>query len=423
MVGSLTAVNAFVAASALVTGPLQARALGPDGRGDLAAIITPLFLAGAVLALGVGAYAGREVARRGRADGEVVGTTTALMLLFGLVGVLVAVPIASWLAEGRDTVRTFLIIGFVTMPLSLVGLLLPSILAGLAMWRRLIWTRLIPAVTLLVGIPVLYVLDALTVTSSAILGLGGGMLSLLPGLVVYRLADGLRASRRMAREGTIFGAKTWVSGLAQLANARVDQLFMIKLVSPAELGLYAVAVTTASVPQFLSSAMSAPVLTRVAEGDRALVARALRALLAMIVLVNLALAAILPVALPLIFGEDFADAVPMALVLVAASVPLAGISVLSPALVADGAPGIPSIGEIAALVVTVVGLLLLLDPLGGVGAALTSLVAYTVSFAYQLFVVRRRFGGGLLDYLVPRREDAALLMPIVDRVRRSRGGR
>jgi O-antigen/teichoic acid export membrane protein len=242
-------------------------------------------------------------------------------------------------------------------------------------------------------------------------------------LHVYRLGDGLRATRRMAREATVFGAKTWVSGLAQLANARVDQLFMIKLVSPTELGLYAVAVTTASVPNFLSSAMSAPVLTRVAEGDRALVPRALRALLLVVVLVNAGLAAILPFALPFVFGEDFSDAVPMALILVAASIPLAGISVLSPALVADGAPGVPSIGEIAALIVTVVGLLILLDPLGGVGAALTSFVAYSVSFAYQLVVVRRRFGGSMLSYLVPHRDDAALFKPIVDRVRRSRGRR
>jgi O-antigen/teichoic acid export membrane protein len=416
VVGSLTVVNAFVAASALVTGPLQARALGADGRGDLAAIITPLFLASAVLSLGLGAYASREVARRGP-DGEVIGTTTVLMVAFGAIGPLIAFPVATWLAEGRDTVRLLLVVGFALMPLSLVGLLLPSVLAGLAMWRRLVWTRLLPAVTLLVGVPVLYALGELTVASAAILGIAGGLLSLLPGLSVYRLAGRLRATAATAREATVFGAKTWVSGLAQLANARVDQLLMIKLVTPRELGLYAVAVTVASVPTFLSSAVTAPVLTRVAEGDRALVPRALRALLAVVVTINLCVAAALPIGIPLLFGEAFSDAVPMALVLVAASVPLAGISVLSPSLTADGAPGVPSVGEIGALAVTIAGLALLLDPLGGVGAAITSLVAYSASFAYQLVVVRRRFGGSFASYLVPRRADLVALRDLRRRPR------
>jgi Na+-driven multidrug efflux pump len=96
----------------------------------------------------------------------------------------------------------------------------------------------------------------------------------------------------------------------------------------------------------------------------------------------------------------------MAMVLLVASVPLAGATVLSTALQADGTPLIPTIAEGIALIVTVVGLALLLRPLGGMGAAIVSLAAYSASFVFQLLVARRRIGAPLSAFLVPTRADA-----------------
>jgi O-antigen/teichoic acid export membrane protein len=111
------------------------------------------------------------------------------------------------------------------------------------------------------------------------------------------------------------------------------------------------------------------------------------------------------VLLSVLFGPQFRDALPMALLLLAASVPYAGASVLSTALAADGAPMIPTIGEAAALVVTVVGLLTLLRPWGGIGAAIVSLAAYGASFTYQVVMGRRRLGVPLSEFLVPTDAD------------------
>ncbi len=99
-----------------------------------------------------------------------------------------------------------------------------------------------------------------------------------------------------------------------------------------------------------------------------------------------------PTLLPLLFGPEFTAAVPMALVLLAANVPLSTTIVLSSGLQGDGAPLIPSIAEGIALVITVVGLIVLLPPLGGMGAAIVSLAAYSSSCVFQLVVARRRMG-------------------------------
>lgn len=136
-----------------------------------------------------------------------------------------------------------------------------------------------------------------------------------------------------------------------------------------------------------------------------LMAHSVRIITAGTVGLNLALALVTPVFLPVLFGSEFRGAVPMALILFAAQVPLAGATVLTSALQADGAPLIPTGGELIALLITIVGLAALLGPLGGIGAAIVSLAAYLASFVFQVVMARRRTGIPMREFLVPSRAD------------------
>ncbi len=421
IVGRLSLVNVLIAAVGFVTGPLQARALGPTGRGELAAILVPFTLAPQILGLALGAYAVREVASGRRTVNELAGSVGLPLLVIGVLGMAGAMPAAAALAEGNDTIETYLAIGFLLLPIGLLGGLGVSILGGLERWTLLIVTKLIAVLVPFVGIIALYVTGEMTVGRVAVMTISGGVLSVLPALAVMVRAGRPIFRAAIAGASVKFGLRTWVGGLAQLANARLDQLLMIPLVSSRELGLYAVAVALAGVSSFLSGALGPPLITRVSQGDTAIVPRALRVTLGAMTLMNVALAAVTPVVLPLLFGSAFDDAVNQAFVLLIAGIPLAGIYVLAAALAADGVPGAPSVGEGIALALTMPGLLILVPPLGGMGAAIVSLVAYTASFAYQLVVVRRRMGGDLRAYLVPRREDvrwARSLLPASRPLRR-----
>jgi O-antigen/teichoic acid export membrane protein len=400
----LTVANALAGAAGLITGPLLARALGASGRGDLAAILVPFSLAPSVLSLGIPAYAYRELPR-GRPVDEIIGSLGLPVLALGIAGALAAVPVADALAGGRGTVRLFLVIGFLSMPIVTVAGLVASSLGALERWRRVVATRLIPFVVAFAAIIVLYAVGRLTVATAAAATLLGALLSLLPGLSlltergrpVFRLA--------VAREGVGFGLKSWVGGLAMIANARLDQLLMITVVAPRELGLYAVATTLAGASTLATGALAPPLMTRMAAGQTYLLPQALRITLAATVALNVTLGLATPVLLPALFGPEFHDAVAMAIVLLAANVSFAGASILSAALQADGAPLIPSLGEGIALVVTVAGLAALLGPLGGLGAAIVSLAAYSASFVFQLIMARRRIDAPLTAYLLPSRVD------------------
>lgn len=412
VVGHLTVTNIVIFLAGFVTAPLLARALGPTGRGLFAAIIVPLTLIPAVASLALGAYASREVAR-GRPAGIVAGSIGGVSLVIGLIGASLAVPLADFFAHGQPTVHTFLLIGFLLMPVSLVGGILFSMLSGLELWRHLILTKLAPTVIMLLGVAGLYAVDELTVSTAAGLTLAGGLVSIVPSLQVLRNGGPIRFIGSVVREGLVFGSKTWAGSIAFIANQRLDQLLMIGLVAPSELGLYAVSVTIASVPTLLTGALGPPLITRIARGDHHLAGQALRVTLAGMAALNLTIAALLPWAVPFLYGEGFGGVVEITLVLLVAAIPLGGVAVLGAALIAEGSPGVPSLGEGAAIIVTVPGLLLLLPQFGAIGAAVASLAAYSVSFVIQLLVARRRFGGKLTDFLLVKRSDVAWALALL----------
>lgn len=401
----LTAVQVLGASSGFITGPLLAHALGASGRGDLAAVIVPFTLASAVLGLGIGTYAYRELPR-GRSVGEVIGSLGVPLLILGAIAVVASVPVADALAGGRQTVRAFLIVGFVSMPLVLIGNLLLISLGALELWRRVLAANLTPFMTTFVAIVVLYLAGHLTVATAATATIAGSLLAIVPGL---RLLWAGRPSFRpsITRAAIGFGAKSWVGGLASLTNARLDQLLMITAVAPRVLGLYAVAVTIAGASGLVAGGVSVPLMTRIGAGERYLMSQAVRMVVAASVIVNAALAIVTPFLLSALFGPQFRDAYPMALILFVAQVPLTGAAVLSSALQADGAPLIPTVGEGIAVAITVPGLLVLLGPLGGEGAAVVSLAAYGASFVFQLVMARRRTGVPLSEFLVPTRSDVS----------------
>lgn len=408
VVTGLTFVKVMTAAAGFVTGPLTARALGASGRGDLAAVLVPLGLLPPVLGFGISGYAFRSLPS-GKAPEEVIGSLGLPLIAIGLVGMAVSVPLADLLAGGRPVVRTYLIVVVLTLPLQLLGGLLYSCLAALQRWRAVALVMLIPFAAGLGGIVVLYAVGGLSVGSAAAVQIAGSVLTVLPALPWL---SGLRRPVfrfTLARKAISFGLKSWAGGLALLANARLDQFLMITAVAPRQLGLYAVATTVSGAPTVVSGALAYPLMARVGGGESALVARGVRMVLVVTVAINAGVAVATPPVLSLLFGPEFNGAISMTLVLLVAAVPFCGAMVLSGGLQADGAPLIPSMGEGIAVVITIVGLAVLLGPLGGMGAAIVSVAAYSTSFLFQLFMASRRTGMPIREFLLPTVADARWL--------------
>ena len=409
VVAGLTLVRIATTAAGFITGPLLARSLGASGRGDLAAVLVPLSLLPAILSFGIAGYVFR-VLPKGERPEEVLTSLALPLLAISVIGLVGAVPAADALAGGRDTVRTYLIVVFLSTPALLVSNLLSAALAALGRWSAVIVNYSIPFAVGLGGTVVLYAVGDLTVATAAAVNIAGSVLSAAAALpMVWRLGRPVY-SRTTAARAIVFGAKSWIGGLALLANLRLDQFLMITAVSPRVLGLYAVATTISSTPAVAAGALTQPLMRRVAAGEVMLIPSAVRITVAASVVINVVMAAITPTLLRLLFGSGFEAALPMALVLFVAAVPACGSMVLSSALQADGAPLIPTYAEGLALVITVIGLAALLGPIGGMGAAITSLAAYSTSFVFQLVAAARRLQVPRLAFVLPTREDVRWLL-------------
>ncbi len=407
--GLLTMANASVALVGVVTGPLQARALGPAGRGELAAILTPFAFLPTLAGVGLGSYVQRAVAR-GRHAGAAFGAILPVIVGVGLALAVLAPPIAGLLAGGRAVVYTMLIVGLVLFPIGMVTNVLLDVSIGLEDWRPVMTYRVIPPIVQLVCIPALFFSGNLTVSSAAIVSFGGSVILLLPASRAWRRCRPLQFDFRELREATAFGAKCWFGGLSNLANARLDQLLMIRLVSSSVLGVYAVAVTLATF--FLSpvvAAISTAAGPRMARGDGDLSRQLCRLTLAGAAVVGLGVGVLSPFVLRYVFGPAFMGALPMALILLVGTVPNGAGGVLNTSVSAHGRPDLAARGEGLALIVTVGGLAVALPTLGGIGAALVSTVAYSTQFLFLLTRARRLHGGRYRDYVLITSNDARLV--------------
>jgi O-antigen/teichoic acid export membrane protein len=416
VVGRLSAVNIGILLLGFVTGPLQARALGPAGRGNLAAILLPLTLAPTVLSLGLGTYIVREAAR-GRHLGALAGSVGSLLVLIGVVAAMAGPSVASLFAGGRHVVYVYVLIGFALMPISMASWVLIDMANGLERWRSLVYSRVIPPLVSVVGIIVLYATGTLTVATAALISMAGGLVAVVPLLGVAKGIGRPRFERAMAGESVRFGFRAWLGGLGSLANVRLDQILMTRLVAPQELGLYVVAVTVSGF--FVNpvvSAMTSALAPRFAQGEPQLVARVVRTTILGVAVMGAAVAVVTPVLVTVLFGGEFHDSISLAWILILGSVPLAGVSVLSSALTIGGHPGFSAVSELVALAITVPALIFALPRYGATGAAVVSSTTYAINFAFLGVGAHRHLRVAWRELMVVRTSDFADLAGVARRV-------
>lgn len=215
-----------------------------------------------------------------------------------------------------------------------------------------------------------------------------------------------------------YGLKTLPGQLVQFFNYRLDLLMLALFWTNREAGVYSVAVFMAELVWYIPQAVITVLLPRVssaptAQEGLAITARAIRHTVLWSALCAAALAAAAPLAIGLLYGAPFAEAVPALWVL------LLGIAALAPgklAVVHLAGAGRPQYYTYLALVGIglSVGLNLALVPrFGIIGAAAASAVAYAASGALALYWLRSRTGLGLRRSLLLRREDWSLYSDLV----------
>jgi O-antigen/teichoic acid export membrane protein len=389
---------------------ITSRALGPDGRGILAAamIWTNLVInAGSFVNTQTVVYfLGR------RSDDRPQEVRQALIALPTLLSVLL--PLIAWIVNRiviRDVAAavpalTFLLFAPISLWTSLYAGALLANLHSVRFWGA----RVAGAVVLLGSVIVLGAIHRLTPFTCVVATVAGGVATLIASLTASPVS--LRTGWRLRSPSTLavmsYGAKTNVVGLPANLNARLDQLLMSLYLAPSVLGIYTVAVAWSMILSFVGNGTSSIVLGFASRGSsvdaaaRSHLTLRMRTATTVLLFVAGVLCILAKPLIPAVFGVPFRGAVAPAIILCLAAVPLNLNLSLHELLRGNGFPGIGLIGEATGLAVSLVMLVTLLPSMGGTGAALASLVSYSIVSLILLYSVRHAMGVHIGDLLALR---------------------
>ncbi len=385
-----------------LSGPLLARAVGPTGRGAVAAVgvydeaTTRLFNFGVPEAIGYFSKEGQatphDLLRAARRYG-------LLALPFSILTALLVVAYPLSDLEPATRVIAFLLVAWSPI-MSTYGRSARMIIAGRGDLRKMSVLTLIPNTITIIVYASAWAMGYLTVPVAV-----GTLAAANFGGYVYVWWQ-LRSERETA--GTRFsitallryGAKALPGTLSDLANNRLDQIIILPILGATELGYYAVAVGINFVLLQLGISMAVGTYSRVSVGDRpgrrSPAARQLRRTLIFTGTLGIGLLLVIPFVIPLLYGEAFHDSVAPAMVLVPGTIFYCLYIVAFQIANALNCPQKASTGSVVALVITVVGLLVLVPRYGIIAAAGVSTGAYIVRFAMTAALLRSSGVYGLI---------------------------
>ncbi|HEY6796560.1 MAG TPA: oligosaccharide flippase family protein [Kineosporiaceae bacterium] len=383
----------------IVTAPFLARALRPEGRGELAGVMQPITLAGALAGLGVPAavafYTGRGYSQRSVLRiGYLATLPSAVTVYLGLcayapvvaarLGVPVPVLLASW----------------AIVVLSALVQVKRASWQGLGRFGRLDLERTGYALARLVGVvgPALAGVTAATGYVAAYLasfGLGAALLWCGgPGRCgPAPVADaGREPTRREVRRYSWLAA---IGTISLSAGNRLDQLLLPAATSSRQLGFYAVAVTVAEVPLIAATVAARNLMHAASTGRRGGdLVRSASVVLAAGAGGCLGTAVLAPSAVPFVFGPAFAPSVRSVQILLLGSGLTIGVLSCTAVVSGRGRPGLGSLINVAGLAVTVVGFAVLWGRMDSELASAVSAASQAAALAVGLVLLRRVPAGG-----------------------------
>jgi O-antigen/teichoic acid export membrane protein len=386
---SLATSLAIVGLNAL-TGVVIARFFGPQGRGELTAVLLWPTLLASLGFLGLGEAATYRAARASSPLGSLAGTTAVMGAIQSALLVAVGVAVLPFALAGYGSeVRATAFVFLLYVPLFYLMNYPLSLLQGLQRFRSFNALRLLAFLPVAAGIGALALAGALSVWTAVLVYLCAYLLNGLVAAALLSRADTSRPlrprfERGLARGLLGFGLRSHTSGVAATLNDLLGPLVISLFLAPARLGLYVVALALTSLVTLVGwsvTLVALPAVARLGPGSAqaAAVARYVRLTLLGAGAVAAPLVVFAPWLVRLVFGDAFAGAAQVSRILLAAAVVLTTNHVLQAVLKGLGRPLEAGAGEALALGATFAGLALLLPWLGLAGAALTALSAYLVS--------------------------------------------
>nr|WP_269091178.1 oligosaccharide flippase family protein [Actinopolymorpha cephalotaxi] len=383
------AVNALTMLLGIVSSVVTSRGLGPEDRGMLVSLlvwsqaVATMSLVGAdeaVIFQSGGSSSRAWTLRAAVARDAVVQAALGCLVLLG----------AAYYIVQPDSAITWVYVAAATMVVPLNTFTLLSIVPLRAGQRIVAWNlvRLMRPVTYALGTALLWASGTLTVLSTLVAYLVGGLLLSLVLVVLARRDGRARLAPDEERVTISYGRRLVLATLPQRIGPQLDQLLLGLFLAPAVLGVYSVATSIAAVVLMIGTSLDQVLFPRFSAGQfsRPALAKAVAGGMGAGLLASLALVPMAGPAIELLYGQEFLGALKPLTILLLAAVVRIGAQCLGAALKASGTLSAYTWAQVAG-VLTLLGVFCLTSGRGGAGAAIASLAGALATFVISWVAV------------------------------------
>ncbi|MCG7852796.1 MAG: oligosaccharide flippase family protein [Methanosarcinaceae archaeon] len=398
-----------------LTGFLAARILGPEGRGELAAMQSWALVFGAIAGLGMS----EAVVYFGSRNPTLTTSYLATAIIPVAISVCLSAGMGWWLmplllhAQTQQVITGARILLLMMMPIFGMFVVYESLRAYGA-WRSWNYLRILP--------PLFWLCVLLVAIFKTSWANPSFLAKIYPAIFLCQIVPALfivwrhharfpiKPNLQYIKPLISYGAPVMATALPQTLNLRLDQLMMASILPAQSLGLYVAAVSWSTSSSIIFLALSQvffPHISSVANRDhqKRFIKRSI--LLSSLLAISLTglILLVTPAMVILFFGEKYRPAIPVALILAIACTFLNINQILSSVLKGLGHPRGVMFSEVFGLIITVVLLFLLLPKYQILGAGIASLVAYGGVTLVSLFYVRKAMARPLMIDVGPLGSD------------------
>jgi O-antigen/teichoic acid export membrane protein len=396
-IANVAVTNGLILGLNVLTGILTARALGPEGRGELAAItLWPQFL-GYALAFALPSAVVYQARRDPAGKSGIAGRAILLSAIGGGIAAAIGLSLTPLLlqhAEGSVLLRARWMMVFA--PFATISTMLTALIQleeRFEFYNRMRYLPLLLTSTSLLVLAVLHRMSPLT----------AALACFLPGIPVFlwmawwvrnNIRPSLRRDEGQFRPLLSYGARAYGGEAAGSLLGQLDKLVLVNMLTIANYGVYVVIFNLSRIITMLAASI-APVLFPKSAGKSPeevihITDRALSVALPLLLLGAAGLVAVGGIVLRSLYGAEFSGGYVALCVLSIEAVFFSVAYVITQPFLALNRPGVITVIQVLSLPLLALAMWLLVPPFGITGAAAALLIATLMRtvctlLAYRIF--------------------------------------
>lgn len=405
----------FVMALSMLSVSIQARALGPTERGVLAMLLIFPQLFTSIAEGGMRQATVYYVGRNTISDARIFGAS----IIYTLVSCSIFSSLIYFILHSSKE-YSYTTLMMLTAAMILPVNLLMNAIRGMFLGKQQIGqfnsSQWIQKLLLVLAFAVLFYFEKLTAETAVVCMLLSSLIGFVPAMIFFfrriftHIEFDLQSLWRMIKKGSVYAAALFLIE----ANYKLDILLLGWLSTKEEVGLYSIAVSVGELLWQLPAAIGVVVFSRSAN-DRnsphwqAELARSIRISLWVTFFGGVALFLVGPLLFDLMFGKDFSRSLSMTFWLLPGLVLMVVFKLLNMDLAGKGKPFVSLFIMLPVLALNIGINYLLIPKLGGLGAAMTSSICYSLATLAMLIVYSRMYRVSFLDFILIRVDDIKLM--------------